>query len=99
MKKYKFLIKDAKRGQFRVCQVGPNGEMINQSQPLDSLDNVYKNILASVRVSNQTNEIRKSGDFRNENQRLIYICKLAAIDKKIWVDYNGRNKTLLASFG
>jgi uncharacterized protein YegP (UPF0339 family) len=49
-KKYHFLIKDA-RGGFRVHQVAPNGEIINSSQVLDTVDNVYKNIIAAMKVT------------------------------------------------
>lgn len=70
-KKYHFLIKDA-RGGFRVHQVAPNGEVINSSQVLDTADNVYKNIIAAMKVCYL---VPPSTKLRSQKQRRLAILQ------------------------
>lgn len=97
MNKYHILIKDASRGRFRVCQMGPNGEMINQSEPLNTVDNVMKNILASARVFN-IKGISQARKLRNEKRRRMQVCYLS-LEYVQYVKYFGKNETLKKSFG
>lgn len=87
MNKYFFQINDASRGRFRVCQMGPNGEMINQSEPLETVDNVLKNILAAQRVSNGK-ETPPARVLRTYSSRFGFVSALIK-EGKIHVKYNG----------
>ena len=93
MRKYHILIKDASRGRFRVCQMGPNGEMINQSQALDTVDNVLKNILAGARVFKMT-KVKSASHLKTDVQRLMHVTNLTAFDPYIFIRYKGKNKHL-----
>lgn len=97
MNKYHVLIKDASRGRFRVCQMGPNGEMINQSEPLETVDNVLKNILAGARVF-RCKYVKRASQLRNESQRLIHVCQLSALYHVADYVYTGKNKVLKNAF-
>lgn len=97
MKKYHILIKDALKGRFRVCQMAPTGEMINQSEALETVDSVLKNILASLRVA-KCKEVKCAKQLKTENQRLIHIHKLCVFSPYLFIDYKGKNKQLNYSF-
>lgn len=49
MKKGYILISDTPRGQFRVTYVGKNGEKLAQSEALESVAAVVKNIMATYK--------------------------------------------------
>jgi uncharacterized protein YegP (UPF0339 family) len=84
-KKYHFLIKDA-RGGFRVYQVAPNGEIINSTQVLDTVDNVYKNIIAAMKM---TYLIAPSTSFRSMIKRRKEIAETIQ-SGRIRVVYEGK---------
>jgi uncharacterized protein YegP (UPF0339 family) len=90
-KKYHFLIKDA-RGGFRVHQVAPNGEIINSSQVLDTVDNVYKNMIASGRIHNLT---AYDDPYKSMEKRRGVINSLI-YDELICVVYEGKKNIGLA---
>jgi uncharacterized protein YegP (UPF0339 family) len=83
--KYHFLIKDA-RGGFRVHQVAPNSEIINSSQVLDTVDNVYKNIVAAMKA---TYAITSSEQLRSQKQRRETILRMIE-HNFIHVVYDGK---------
>jgi uncharacterized protein YegP (UPF0339 family) len=84
-KKYHFLIKDA-RGGFRVHQVAPNGEIINSSQVLDTVDNVYKNIIAAMKT---TTALNPKSSTRSQKKRREVILRNIEMDF-IHVVYDGK---------
>ena len=91
--KYYFLIKDSKKG-FKVHQVAPNGEMINtNAQPLDSVDNVYKNILASMRVSNGV--VPNASELRSEKARKQCLEYWVSGLERIYIKYEGKKSQVL----
>lgn len=69
--KYHFLIKDA-RGGFRVQQIAGNGEILNTSQVLDTVDAVYKNIIAA-RCAGNILLREQISDLKSQKKRLFHI--------------------------
>ncbi len=88
--KYHFLIKDA-RGGFRVQQIAGNGEILNTSQVLDTVDAVYKNILAARLVSDLWAD--KPSKFKSQKARGTYL-KYARIQHECYVFYQGKRKNV-----